>query len=180
MIHDPELLEKISSFPSITFSDLVYRTTRNSLDPLAGSTRNGRWHRGSKCTALYTSLSPDGAMAEIAYHWSLLTPLPSKPVVLHKLKIRVDHALRLLMCDLNDLGINEDQFDNTLYERTQEIGTAISFMEFDGLIIPSARWECENLVVFEDNLSTDNVFEVIESTEVDWQAWAKDNNKMHE
>ncbi|MCZ6802431.1 MAG: RES family NAD+ phosphorylase [Proteobacteria bacterium] len=177
MIHDPELLEKISSFPSITFSNLVYRATRKSLDPLAGSTRNGRWHRGSICTALYTSLTSDGAIAEIAYHWGMLTPLPSKPVVLHKLEVKVDRALRLLMCDLNDLGVNENQFGDTLYDKTQEIGTTISFMEFDGLIIPSARWECENLLIFYDNLSTENIFEVIDSTEVDWQKWAKDNNK---
>ncbi len=107
----------------------------------------------------------------------MLTPLPSKPVVLHKLEVKVDRALRLLMCDLNDLGVNENQFGDTLYDKTQEIGTTISFMEFDGLIIPSARWECENLLIFYDNLSTENIFEVIDSTEVDWQKWAKDNNK---
>lgn len=179
MIHDPELLEKISSFSSIKFSDVVYRATRKSLEPLAGSTHNGRWHRGSKCTALYTSLVSDGAIAEIAYHWSLLSPLPSKPVVLHKLEVSVDRALRLLMCNLKDLGVNDSQYENALYDRTQEIGTAISFMEFDGLIIPSARWECENLVIFDDNLSTENILNVVESKEVDWQEWAKNNNRLN-
>lgn len=35
--------------------------------------------------------------------------------------------------------------------QTQQIGTAVQFLGFDGLIVPSARWECKNLVLFTNN-----------------------------
>ena len=41
---------------------------------------------------LYTSCEHDGAMAEIVHHWSQLTPLPSKPVIVHTLGLRLATA----------------------------------------------------------------------------------------
>ena len=122
MIHDPKLLEALSSFAPVEYSGEVFRATRKSLDPLTGSSRDGRWHFGSECTVLYTSLSKDGAMAEISFHWSLLNPLPSKPVVLHTLNVKVENSLKLLMGDLVKLGINKMEYKSIYYQRTREIG----------------------------------------------------------
>lgn len=110
MIHDPKLLEALSAFSTVEFSAEVFRATPISLDPLTGSSRDGRWHYGSECTVIYTSLSEDGALAEISFHWSLLDPLPSKPVVLHTLKVKVEKTLKLLMGDLKKLGVRQDEY----------------------------------------------------------------------
>jgi hypothetical protein len=64
---------------------------------------------------------------------------------------------------------------NISYSLTQEIGAAVSFLGCDGMIIPSARWKTENLVIFAENSSLDSALEVLESEEIEWQIWAKSN-----
>jgi hypothetical protein len=39
--------------------------------------------------------------------------------------------------------------------------------------VPSARWKCENLILFTDNLALNISLEVKNVEEVDWQAWAQ-------
>jgi hypothetical protein len=52
-------------------------------------------------------------------------------------------------------------------------GAVVAFIGCDGLIIPSARWDCENLVLFTDNLAMDVGLEPKSVEEVDWEAWAR-------
>ena len=65
------------------------------------------------------------------------------------------------------------QFAGRDHRRTQEIGAAVAFLDHDGLIVPSARWDCENLVIFTDNHHPSAELTVRRSEEVDWQAWAR-------
>ncbi len=67
-----------------------------------------------------------------------------------------------------------DKYGERDYSATQKIGAALNFLEFDGLISPSARWNCENLTIFADNHGFDSRLEIISSEDVDWQAWALD------
>lgn len=126
-------------------------------------------------SALYTSLDRDGALAEIAYHWRLLTPPPTKPAMLHRIRVKSDKALRLKRATLSQFGIDETRFGELDYRRTQEIGSAVAFLEFDGLIAPSARWKCDHLILFSDNYSLEGDLELVGSEEVDWLAWSKDH-----
>ena len=84
MVHDRELLDRLSAFTPIRFTDEVFRATRRGLDPLAASLSGGRWMVPNETPTLYTSTQHDGALAEITYHWSQLTPLPSKPAAIHR------------------------------------------------------------------------------------------------
>jgi hypothetical protein len=59
------------------------------------------------------------------------------------------------------------------YERTQAIGDAAYFLGFDGLLVPSARWDCKNLVVFTDQLAPEDMA-IEESAVVDWSAWREE------
>lgn len=174
MIHDPALLEKLDAFETERFDGEVFRATRVSLDPLAESTSGGRWAPPGQVPVLYTSLRREGALAEISYHWGQLTPRPSKPAAVHRLKVSADRRLRLLRGDLERLGTDMERYDHRGYERTQEIGAAVAFLGCDGLLAPCARWDCENLVLFIENHALTNTLEVISSEEVDWQSWAKD------
>jgi hypothetical protein len=87
VIHDPALLERLGAFGPERFDGEVFRATRRSLDPLAASTSGGRWAPKGVVPVLYTSLLREGALAEISYHWSQLTPPPSRPTVLHRLGV---------------------------------------------------------------------------------------------
>lgn len=174
MLHDPALLERLSGFAAERFDGEVFRATRRSLDPLAASTSGGRWMLKGHAAVLYTSLLREGALAEISYHWSQLTPLPGKPAALHRLGVSAERRLRLLRADLADLDVDLTQYDTIDYRRTQEIGAAVNFLGCDGLIVPSARWRCENFVLFTENHPLTSRLEVLSSEEIDWQGWAQD------
>lgn len=176
MFHDPELLEFLSRFATERFSGECYRATPTSLDPLAPSTRGGRWAPQGEAAVLYTSLSRDGALAEIAFYWSQLTPLPTKPASLHRLRVTTRKTLRLIRTDLEKLGISAADYATISHARTQAIGAAIAFLGCDGLIAPSARWQCEHLMIFTDNYDPHDPLEVIATEEIDWLHWARENN----
>lgn len=154
---------------------MTYRATRLSLDPLAFSTRGGRWAKPGGAAVLYTSLEREGALAEISHHWAMFDPLPTKPVLLHRLVVSTNQTLRLLRGDLTKLGVSDVQLSELPYQQTQEIGAAVAFLGHDGLIVPSARWNCQNLILFNDNHSLECQLEAADCETVDWQDWAKVN-----
>jgi hypothetical protein len=130
---------------------------------------------------LYTSAEREGALAEIAYHWSQLTPIPSKPAALHRIRLTTNRTVRLARAELAGLGVEWERYGERNYKRTQEIGAALAHLECDGLIAPSARWSCENVMLFATNhVGDDDVSVVIDSAEVDWLSWARDHNLVPE
>ena len=178
MIHDPDLLEKLSAFPAAPFSGAVYRATRVNADPTAPTTRGGRWAPPGECPVLYTSLAADGALAEIAYYWSQLTPLPSRPVALHRLAVTTGRTLRLIEADLGRLGVLPDSYATANNLLTQAIGAAVAFLGCDGLLSPSARYPAENLAIFPDNHALATTLEVEDTRTVDWQHWAREKGLL--
>jgi hypothetical protein len=179
MFHDPALIEKLSEITPEKFSGTVYRATRESLDALTPSLYAGRWMPANTTSALYTSFEKDGALAEIAYHWSQLTPMPSKPARITRISVKANHTLKLLRANLLELGVPIDErYVEPLYERTQAIGAAVHFLGCDGLIVPSARWNCDNLILFTDSIQiVSDQLTVVDSELVDWLAWFHQNQE---
>ena len=178
MLHDPDLLDQLDALPKETFDGEVSRATRQSLDPLASSYSGGRWMRHDGAGVLYTSLAREGALTEISFHWGQLDPRPTKPVVLHTLRVVTHRTLRLVRADLPTLGVAESRYGGINLPRTQEIGAAVEFLGCDGLIAPSARWPCDNLILFPDRMGIDATLEVVTSESIDWLAWAITNGLL--
>ena len=176
MIHDTELLDRLADLPTESFGGEVFRATRRSLDPLLASSSGGRWGPSGGPSILYTSFTRDGALAEISYHWSQYTPRPSKPAMLHVLRVSAHQTLRLLRADLAVLGVVGSDYSRPNHPRTQEIGAAIEFLGCDGLIAPCARWDCDNLMLFPDSASFRGTLEPVRQEEIDWLAWARAND----
>lgn len=173
MIHDPQLLDQLSAFSPVTFDGEIYRATRKSLDPLAPSNKGGRWAPEGVFSVLYTSLSRDGALAEVAFHWSQLTPLPTGPVALHRISLTASKTVRLSLDDLAALGVNVNTYKQLNQSRTREIGAAACFLGWDGLVVPSARWDTENFILISDNHALSNRIELRNTEEVNWLDWAR-------
>lgn len=180
MIHDPALLDTLDSLPTTTFDGVVFRATRKNLDPLATSRSGGRWMPPSVASVLYTSVQREGALAEISFHWSQWTPMPSKLACLHTLRVATHRTLRLIKTDLTALGVVPDDYQMTNLDRTQQIGAAVEFLGCDGLFAPSARWPCENLVLFPDSHAFIAMLETVGTENVDWIAWAQKNGLIGE
>ena len=180
MIHDQGLLDQLSGFAVERFEGEVFRTTGVSTDPLASSNNGGRWapniRDGADVPVLYTSFERNGALAEVVSYLVELTPLPvSRPLKISQLGVSTSKTLRLARVTLESLKVDMNRYGRRDYVRTQNIGAALAFLGVDGLIAPSARWKCDNLMIFTGNHQLSKRLEVIQSEEVHWQSWAREN-----
>jgi RES domain-containing protein len=173
VIRDSELLEYLASLKTEPFSGNVYRATRQGLDPTSPTLSSGRWMPSDSMAVLYTSLAKEGAMAELSFHLSLQTPLPSKPMTFHELRIETKKTVRITRKDFAKLGIDETQFGDIGYQRTSQVGDVAGFIGYDGILVPSARWDCENLIVLCDNHDINLKIDLLSSVTFDWQEWAR-------
>lgn len=171
-VHDLLLLDALESLAAEAFDGEVWRTTRTGRDPLLGSSADGRWSPSGAFEVLYTSLQRAGSLAEIGYRLSLEPVWPSRAQhTIHRLRVGTERSLRLAtFADLVPLGIEPALYPTLDYRRTQPIAAAARFLEFDGLLVPSARHPSTNLVLFLDQLAGGSL-DVLESEPVDWAAW---------
>ena len=132
-----------------------------------------RWR--CRRSVLYTSLERDGAIAEVVSFLAALTPIPGpRQINVTRLAVSTSHTLRLVREPmLGTLGVDLDRYGERDYGRTQEIGAALVFLGFDGLIAPSARWPCDNLMIFGDNHALTETLEPIGTDKVEWLEWAR-------
>jgi hypothetical protein len=171
---DPRLIDQLDALPKEAFSGHVYRATRQSLDPLVASYAGGRWMPRDSVAILYTSFERDGALAEMSFHLSQQNPVPTRPLVVHKIRVASERTLRLVRADLSSLGVSDAEYLSMNHPRTQEIGAAVEFIGCDGLIAPSARWHCDNLMLFTDRMAA-GALELDHSENVNWLDWWRKN-----
>jgi hypothetical protein len=91
---------------------------------------------------------------------------------LHRIEATTSKTLRF--ADLSALqphGVDTKRYGTFDYAATQAIGAAAHFLEFDGLIVPSARAPELNLVLFMDRVDISAALAVTETRLVDWEAW---------
>ncbi len=176
MLRRPELVEALEGLTQKPLSARVFRATRRSLKPDVASRSGGRWMPPDRSPVLYTSLVREGALAEMAYRQRLLDPIPTKPILVHRLDADLKRVIEIRREDLARLGIAFGELSSAGYDRSQEVGDiAYRILGCDGLVVPNARWKCSNLVVFEENLKFNAEVQVVDSEEVDWVAWAAAN-----
>lgn len=172
---DIELLDAIDAFERMPLDAEVWRLVRENRDPVLGSPSRSRWCNSS-FDVLYTSFERDGAIAEIHALLSLQPVFPSRDRwFVHRLKVSATQALKLAdLPTLAQLGVDTGRYAERNYRRTQEIADAAFFLGFDGLIAPSARWRCLNLVLFTDRIPPGQI-EIIETADepVGWDHWRK-------
>jgi len=184
VIHDQGLVDKLSGLATERFDGEVFRATGVSADPLAFSVNGGRWgppaRDGADVPVLYTSLARDGALAEVVSYLTLLTPLPlSRPLKLSRLRVSTSNTLRLARVGLEELEVDMTRYGVRDYALTQSIGAALAFLGLDGLIAPSARWPCDNLMIYQTNYRfLIERLEVIGEEQIDWGAWARANSLL--
>jgi RES domain-containing protein len=168
---DPAVLDWLDAFRREDFSGIAWRVGREGRDPTQGHPSNGRWDPGT-FDVLYTSLARDGALSEIFFHLSRQPVFPSKiKSLIHRLTINVTGLLRLdTLEDVARGGVDISRYGGTDYVGLREIGDAAYFLGFNGMIVPSARASCLNLVLFTERVAVEAV--VVDATDpVDWNEW---------
>jgi RES domain-containing protein len=171
---DDRLLDALGEIEGQPFQGTMWRVARVGQSVLDGSRGAGHWNPAS-LSVLYGAQEADGALAEMHYHLSRgQSVFPSR--MQHDLfELTIVTRQTLVLADMDQLtrlGIEERRYREMLYERTQEVAAAAAFMGFDGIIAPSARWKCRNIVLFLDAFDLDDIKEV-GSERIDWKAWRR-------
>ena len=151
----------------------TWRVARKGRDPLQGSASFSRWCDGT-FDVLYMSLDRDGSIAEVDALAKLQPVFPSKIVsLLYRLEVNTTRTLRLAdMNALSKLGVDTTRYRERNYEKTAAIAETALFLGFDGLMAPSARYARNNLVLFTERLSPEDIRLAPQKPEiVDWAAW---------
>ena len=178
-VHDRSVLDALEKLDPEPFDSDVWRVARKGRDPLRGSSANGRWGAPGELEVLYTSEQRDGALAEVGFRLSLEPVWPSLiQHQIHILAVQAERMLRLVdMRELADLGVDISRYETFEYGATQAIAAAAHFLEFDGMLVPSARLACLNLVLFIDRVSQTGRLQLVSSEDVDWSDWRKKNRR---
>jgi RES domain-containing protein len=174
---DDRLLDLVGGIDGLPYEDAMWRVVREGRDVLDGSRGSGRWNT-SDMSVLYGAANPDGAVAEIHFHLNRgQSVFPSR--MRHNLfELKVTARQTLVLADMDQLrrlGVEDGRYRELLYTRTQEIAAAAAFLGFDGLIAPSARWNCQNIVLFLDAIDLEAV-RTVATKPVDWKAWRQANS----
>src|SRR5829696_3405208 len=169
-IHDRAILDALEALDPEPFSGTVWRITRKGREPTRGAAAHGRWSPGGEFEVLYTSLERDGALAKIGYRLSLEPVWPSRiEHEIHSISAAAERTLRFAdLASLDPFGIDTARYRTFEYQATQALAAAAHFLEFDGLIVPNARWDCTNFVIFTERAPA---LTVVETQPVDWPIW---------
>jgi hypothetical protein len=169
-VHDRAVLDALEAINPERFRGKVWRVTRKQREALRGSTATGRWSPSADFEVLYTSLERDGALAEIGYRLSLEPVWPSRiEHELHCIDVETERTLRFADIEsLAPLGVDIARYRTFEYDATRAIAAAAYFLEFDSLIVPSARYDSPNLVIFSERVTA---LTLRASEAVDWGAW---------
>jgi hypothetical protein len=175
-IHDRVILDSLEALDTQPFNGTVWRVTRKGREPLRGAAAHGRWSSSGEFEVLYTSLERDGALAEIGYRLSLEPVWPSRiEHEIHAIGAEVERALRFAdVASLAPFGIDIARYRTFEYEASQALAAAAHFLEFDGLIVPNARFDCGNLILFVERAPA---LTLIETHPVDWAAWRRNRRR---
>lgn len=179
---DSRLLDAVEALPHEPFLGVAWRVVRHGQDPIQCGAFGGRWDDRT-FDVLYTSLKADGALGEMYFHLSRGQPVIPSLVRyrLFELKITLTDCARIESLDvLESVGYKVALFGQLAYEerhqeypRTQEIAEAAHFHGRDGLLVPSARSEHPNLVVFCDPAGPAAIEIVRDHGEINWEAWRR-------
>lgn len=181
-VRDTALLDVLGSIPARPLTTTLWRITRSDRDPLRSSAPKGRWDDGT-IDVLYTSIDADGARAEMYFHIMRGQPVfPSRmKFKLYEIEAKLRRAITLTdKTTLSALGVDMTTFGNLGYARkneeytaSQRIGEAAHFLDADALVVPNARWDCDNAVLFTARSAPDNLVVRQDLGVVDWAAWKR-------
>jgi len=184
---DNTLIDAVENLSAVPFSGTLWRVVREGRDPCASSKAGGRWD-DTTFDVLYTSRERDGAIAELHFHLSRGQPVfPSKVrYFLYELRAELESVVDLSHRNLlSSLGVNMARFGQLSYfertgeyPRTQEVAEVAHFLDHQGIIVPSARWDCNNAVLFYDHVRPGAVEVAKEHGLIDWTGWIA-ANKQH-
>jgi RES domain-containing protein len=161
VIYDTALLDALSSLPALTWEGIVYRHMFGSNRPERENQSGARWNPPD-VAAIYCSLDEETAVAEADFQIAAQPFRPKAERRVYRIEVRL-----LSVVDLTDWkilqghGVDFDSYQSIEPPRCKEVGGALAYLGHDGILVPSARRDGTNLVIYR---SSDSVFHPLDSS----------------
>lgn len=176
---DHKLIDAIEAIDPVDYSGPVWRVVKEGRDPTRCSRSGGRWDDGT-FDVLYTCETDQGAIEEMRFHLMRGQPIMPSQVKykLHEINLALERSLKLLDLDaLATVGLDVSRYGQLSYSekdaeypRSQDIGEAAHFLDFDGLVVPNARYDCLNVIAFCESIGPEALAAKRDHGLVDWNA----------
>jgi RES domain-containing protein len=163
VIYDRELLERLDQFRPKPWCGEVFRHMFGDYPPERENQRGARWNP-PETPAIYASLSRVVALVEAEFHIGLQPIRPRAKRTVYRVSVVLASVVDLSDRDqLVELGILERDLTSLDHRACQNVGGAVEWLGNDGLLVPSARADGVNLVIFPNQQKSDYEFRVIGS-----------------
>lgn len=165
-LHDPGLLDAIERLGSERLTEItVWRHMFNDNPPELANTRGARWNP-PELAAIYSSEERATAYAEGQHAMDSQPLSPRVRRYLYELRVSASKALPIRIADLPALDLSEEDLRSSEFGPCQRVGAHAAFLGYDALIVPSARADGSNIVIFVNELGAEAVFERLGVEEV--------------
>lgn len=151
-----QVVASVDALGPTPFSAVAYRYTTAHREPLSGEgsrRHGGRWNPKDLFPTIYLAIPESTCMGEVqraaaSNHLSVERML-SVPYVFHTIAIQGLHVLDLRSVDaLNRVGLQAEDISGD-WSACQTVGHAAWFLDFAGVLAPSAMGKGLTLAVFE-------------------------------
>jgi len=167
MIFEQTVLDALEAVEPARWEGEVWRVVLGARNPLLANTTGARWNPRDTA-ALYASLERGTVLAELDHLRSIQTPPTRRSAYrLHLIRVRVDRMLDLRELGLlESMGVGPAELAADDYSSCQGVGGAAAWLGVDAVLVPSARIEGNNLVVFTDKQDPDAPLELVSTEDV--------------
>jgi RES domain-containing protein len=158
---DPaKLPERLKALPPGPWQGTTFRHMFGSYPPDRENTSGARWNPAG-VAAIYASLTREGALAEAEHQIAVQPIRPRARRSLYELEVALSSVLDLTdRALLAELDVDEEGLRADDMLACREVGAAAASLNCEGILVPSARAEATNLVIFAANLGADARFDV--------------------
>lgn len=156
-IRDNALLDAIERLKQEPYRNRVWRSVGAGRTPTDCWRSGGRWDDRT-FDVLYTSETREGAVEERRFHLFMGQPIPPSKLQyeLYELEVELDRVIDLPnLASLQATGMDTSGYGRASYAdkddeypSSQAIAEACFFLGADGILVPSTRHTCKNLIVF--------------------------------
>lgn len=102
---------------------------------------------------------PKGLVRSLRRSGRLFEQRPDKAALIWRLRVQLRRIVELDFDLLAELGVQRAAYVSRQYARTQEISDSLNYLGCDGVIVPSARHDGRNLVIYMQNLHQESSVE---------------------
>jgi len=167
VIHDRALLEELEKLSARPWEGAAFRHMFGSYPPDRENLRGARWNPPD-IPAIYASISRETALAEAQFQIENQPLVPRARRVLYHLRIRLSSVLDLTVPGiLPELGVTLDELRSPDHSMCRSVGGAVEWLGHDGLLVPSARADGVNLVIYPNRQGPGFQFESLRAEEIE-------------